>query len=292
MWPHGLGEFAGSIIRLLDLLSIAVPLILIAAAAASSRALANPCYPLRFAYSSAIVLPLLAFVSLSFSRLVSNGLYAVAGGVSADYTPIIARLEGRLLAALQESPYHEQLGRLGEVLYSTVWLVALLLAAPLFLAAGRPRAVSRLLTGWMLAPILALPVFLFFPIFEPWVLNPAYGLRGATTTAVRFLALPEPSPQLLWISSQARWAAGACLPSLHVTFPVLVSKIAFDEDAPRIGALYATIGVITGLTVLYLGRHWIVDVVAGLPFAWLVARLTARGGPSLVLPWPRESGAL
>jgi membrane-associated phospholipid phosphatase len=290
MWPHGLGKVTGFALRMLDPLSLILPLALVLAAAAPSRALISPGAMLRWPYSYAVVLPLVVFVSLSLSRLVCNGLYAAASGVSADYTPFVARLEGGLLANLQRSVGIEQFSRAGEVLYSSVWLLSLLLAAPLLLGAGHPRAVNRLLIGLTLAPILALPLFLLFPIYEPWALNPAYGFKGVSTTAVRFLALPQPSPQLLWITSQARWATGACLPSLHVTLPLVVSGIAFDEGARRLGWLYAAIGAAMGLTVVYLGRHWIVDVAAALLFAWCVAKLTSRCDARFVLTWPPVNG--
>jgi membrane-associated phospholipid phosphatase len=289
MWPRGVDKITQTALYGWNVVSFGLPLVLICAAVLPARRLAIPSRVLRWAYRYAIIVPLVALTALSFSRLMSNVLYAAAVGVSADYTPAIVRLEHTAITRIQRSMESAVLSDACQALYSAGWLIGLLSAVPLLLAEGRTRAAGRLLIAWVLAPMLALPLFLLFPVFEPWALNPAYGYSGIPSTLVRFLGVPSPSTELLWVATKARWATGACLPSLHVTLPLLAALIAFDSRARRVGWLYTVLAAMTGFVVVYLGRHWIVDVAAAVPFAWAIAQAVRRLDPRLVLVWPQSA---
>jgi hypothetical protein len=288
MWPtRGLGPgMAHVAFRALDLACFGLPLVLAAGALLWSRVRANPPLALRLAYELAFILPLLSFVASGLSRVVANLIYAASGWVSTDYTPLLARLEGHALVRLQTAIGSDFLSWVSSVGYSDGWLVSLLLAVPILLATGGPRPASHLIAGWLLAAVLAIPFFLLLPVYEPWTVNPAYTFAASAETGVRFLTAGPPVIDLATIASDLRWATGCCFPSFHVAMPVLVSRIAYQNGARWIGRGYATVAWVTAFTVVYLGRHWIVDVLAAVPFAWCVARLTGGLDPSLVPAWP------
>jgi hypothetical protein len=277
MWPRP--QLGGTVVQFALLsLDIVVPLmiaLLFSAALLPSRLLMPPPAVVRLGYRYALVLPLFGFVAASLARVVSNGIYALANVAPWDVTPYIARLEAPFIASLQKAVESPGLSYAAAVVYAGAWMLALLIVPCVFAILGRPAAVGRLVVGWILTACLAVPIFVLAPVFEPWTLNPTYGYAGSDSTGVRFLATAAADAELSRILREVRWAAGACVPSLHVALPMVVSRIGFQQRMPAIGWLFAVFSVLVSFSVVYLGRHWLIDVAAGLAFGVGVARLVA-----------------
>ena len=274
----GLGwHAAGLALLILDIASIVVPLLLLGIVVLRPAARTQPTRLIDALSRQAVVLPLLAFVAGVLSRIVSNGIYAVAARGTADFTAPIARLEAPLIEVMQSALATDWLSYACALVYAGVWFLSLLAAAPVLATAGRHRAALHLLTGWLMLPLLAAPFFLLVPVFEPWAVNPLYGYEGNAASQVRFLAGNSVS-ELRYVALNLRWATGACLPSLHVAIPALAASICFRHRLPVLGWYYAVFTGAVSFSVVYLGRHWIVDVVAGVGFAIGVAHLVSRLG--------------
>jgi membrane-associated phospholipid phosphatase len=294
MWPRsglgfGLAEVA---IAALELACFGVPLLLVMAAALPNWMLRTPPPPLRWAYRYALVVPVLALAVTTVSRLVSNAVYATAPLVSWDLTGPIARLEGGLISGLQRALENTLLNDVCAALYAGGWLITLLAAVPALMMFGRDRGAGRLAIGWVICAISAAPFFALLPVFEPWAFNPAYGYVGPHVVDVRFLAATSDLPELRRIATHLRWAAGSCFPSLHVALPVLASVICFHQRVSLLGWAYLALACLTGFSVVYLGRHWIIDVPAGALFGVVVGHFCARVRPErlLFLPGVIERG--
>lgn len=288
MWPTprlGLG-IVDLAFHLLDFLSFTLPFVLVAGVFVPPHLRLNPPQPLRGAYALAFILPLLSFVVSGLGRLASNLIYAAGASVSWDLTPMLTRLEGGVLASLQAGLPNELVIWTLSFVYSCVWICSLLMIVPILLAAGRSQAASHVIVGWILAAVLAIPFFLLFPVYEPWTTNPLYGYTGRASSSVRLLTAGPPAIDPTMIGTHLHWATGSCLPSLHVAMPALVSFVAYRNGSQWIAGGYALVAGITAITVVCLGRHWVVDVVAAIPFAWCIARLVARWDPNLVPAWP------
>jgi membrane-associated phospholipid phosphatase len=132
---------------------------------------------------------------------------------------------------------------------------------------------------------LALPFFLALPVFDPWATNPMYGYDGEGQTAIRYLYPDTNLAALSAIATRARWATGSCLPSLHVAFPLIFALIAAKHRLRVDALVLGAIAVGTGVAVVYLGRHWIMDVILAIPFAFAVRWVVQRVDPLLILPW-------
>jgi membrane-associated phospholipid phosphatase len=279
MWPRtGLVlEAAELAFLVLDVVSILVPLLLLGIVLFRPVDGTPRTRVVDALARLAVVLPLLGVVAGVLSRFVSNGIYAVAAGVTADFTAPIARLEAPLIEAMQTALADERLSYACALVYAGVWFFSLLAAALIFTAARRHRAAWHLLTGWLMIPLIAAPLFLLIPVFEPWAVNPLYGYEGPAASQVRFLAA-NTIPELRDVALNLRWATGACLPSLHVAIPALAMRISYKHRLPALGWYYAALTAAVGFAVVYLGRHWIVDVVAGVGLAMAVAELVTRIG--------------
>ena len=254
MWPRpGRGwHAAGLALLILDIASIVVPLLLLGIVVLRPAARTQPTRLIDALSRQAVVLPLLAFVAGVLSRIVSNGIYAVAARGTADFTAPIARLEAPLIEVMQSALATDWLSYACALVNAGVWFLLML-------------------------PLLAAPFFLLVPVFEPWAVNPLYGYEGNAASQVRFLAGNSVS-ELRYVALNLRWATGACLPSLHVAIPALAASICFRHRLPVLGWYYAVFTGAVSFSVVYLGRHWIVDLVAGVGFAIGVAHLVSRLG--------------
>lgn len=267
------------------LVALVVPLYLVAwglvwpAGVPRARALARWCY--RFA----LCWPLLLLLSTSLGRVVANVVYALAPWAAGDATPLLARLEGSMLARVQAALEHGWMGTLSAGVYSWVWIIGLMGFGPWLVLRGRDRAVSQIILATFLTAVLAVPFFLLIPVSDPWATNPLYGYGGPGQTVVRYLYPHADVAALTSIAMTARWATGSCLPSLHVAFPLVYALVARRHRLRVETWLLGSVAAATSIAVIYLGRHWILDVAAAVPYAFAIRWLVERIDPRLVLSW-------
>jgi membrane-associated phospholipid phosphatase len=207
---------------------------------------------------------------------VANILYEIAEGVTWDVTPMIAAIEGSYINSAQAIGGQGLTSEITAWLYSVGWYVPVVLAGPLAQAWGKRILVAQLLLATLLTAVLALPVFLAFPIFEPWALNPVYGYEGPGEVAVSYAYPGADRTALQFVATELRWATGACLPSLHVAFPMVYAMILTRARLRILGAVYWLLAGLTGIGVVVLGRHWMIDVVLAVPYAMLVVAITEK----------------
>jgi membrane-associated phospholipid phosphatase len=171
--------------------------------------------------------------------------------------------------------------------YSAIWLAPMAFAGFVLVAVDRPKAMNSLLVAYVLTCALALPLYVLVPTFDPWTTNALYGAKGLTTH-IGYL-YPNPSPALLTqVNTTLHWAAGSAFPSLHVAFPLVVSLVLRKHGLRVLSYVMAGMAAITALVVVYLGRHWIIDVIAAVPFALAVVALGSRV-PLTVTVGPRST---
>jgi hypothetical protein len=276
-----------SIATAVQLLMVVTPLFLIAWAIVWPRTV-SPVggWLLRRAYRSAPFWPLYLLVLQSIGRVTANIVYALAPLALVDWTPALARLEAALLEQVQARLEAAWLSSVFADVYSWVWLAGLFGLGPWLVLRGRHQAAAQALVGTVLTSLLAVPFFILLPVFDPWATNPTYGYMGPGQTAVRYL-YPNPDiTQLSKLAVEMRWASGACLPSLHIAFPLLYWLIALQHRLRLEAWLLGALTVATSRAVVYLGRHWIVDLIAAIPYAFGIRWLVGRLNPDLTLSWP------
>lgn len=150
--------------------------------------------------------------------------------------------------------------------------------------------------AFLIMTYAAFAFFLFFPAAPPWFAERYGYLDGVQWPAGQALQAMVPQQynnfDTYKIWDDVSGNAVAAMPSLHASFPWLVLLFAVKFYGRR-GLLFLPYSPILWFSIVYLGHHWVVDVVAGvawatvcfvfIQFVWpLVARGIAVPVPSPV----------
>jgi hypothetical protein len=102
----------------------------------------------------------------------------------------------------------------------------------------------------------------------------AYGADALTN--IRYLYANASVSTLTRINTNFHSAAGAAFPSLHVAV-LLVGALVLQRHRFRTASLILFgLAATTALVGVYLGRHWLVDSLAAIPFSLAVVALGKR----------------
>jgi membrane-associated phospholipid phosphatase len=190
----------------------------------------------------------------------------------------IAALE-RLLVAVHASHFIMFLG-----FGLLVWLV-------------RAREFPRLKFAFVLVMFVGIAGYLLVPTVPPWMAAERFHvLSGITHMSSEIYNVSLPRLTASFDLNQV-----AAMPSLHAAFPTLLALLGFRLFERWGFLLLAYFGVVT-FGIVYMGEHYIVDVVAGMALAVLaylaayhyrpLASRLDREGHASADPAPAWSGAL
>jgi hypothetical protein len=274
---------AGASTRMQTAFEAGVTLHLVAAAVLASSALLpregmfTPVHVIaRRFYRYAIALPVWTIVTANLARFVGDEVYVLAKIVNWDITPYVARVEAPVLAALQRWLESPGLSRAASIYYSAGWVGVLAFAGFAFVAADKSKILNSLLVAYALTAACAAPLFVLIPLTDPWTTNALYGGAENAARGVRYLYSYASAPTLARINAQFHLAAIGTVPSLHVAFPLVVSLV-LRRHGQRIASIaMAIMAAISAFVVIYLGRNWLIGVVAAVPFAFAVFALIRR----------------
>lgn len=231
----------------------------------------------RMAYRYAVVIPLFYLLTAQLSRYVFNLGYVLGQYVHWDLTPWIARIETPMIQGIQNVLGSHGSSVVFSTIYSFVWSFAVLGSGLAAVIADRPRLINRVILGYFLVSVLAIPLFVLLPVYEPWTTNPMYGNPGGMATHLQYL---NPSANLFHLrfitNDFNKWVSAYCLPSLHISFPLLFFFLTRRNGLRILSWLYLGITVATSFAIVYLGRHWMVDILVAVPFTYGIVRLTEK----------------
>ncbi len=168
------------------------------------------------------------------------------------------------------------------LIYTSHFLATPIVAAVLWL---RDRArwiafISRVLV----LSVAGLLTYVLFPAAPPW-----YAARDGVIAPV----IRASARGWIWLRvnhagnllSEGQLASNpvAAMPSLHTAFATVIALFLADRFRGRWRYLFALYPLAMGLALVYLGEHYVVDVVAGVVYAlvvhWLVRRWERKRDP-------------
>jgi membrane-associated phospholipid phosphatase len=138
---------------------------------------------------------------------------------------------------------------------------------------------------------MAFATYVVAPTSPPWLAQPS-SVHHLIDDAIQRSFLPQGA---LWLYSHHDYNLYAAFPSLHAGFPVVAAVAAWRQNR-TVGILLWAWTVVVWMAVVYLGEHYVSDVVGGLAYAAMAIVITkvvmARRAPvPLAPPLPDPSSA-
>ena len=155
----------------------------------------------------------------------------------------------------------------------------------LFILARRPERFSRAAVMTYAVFNLGASIYWLLPTAPPWYAALDRGERTAQPPAVRRMMVEygEYFWRDGWGSLYSVFGGNplAAMPSLHFATSVMAALL-LAEVGPVAGAVGATYAATLGFALVYLGEHYLVDLVAGAALTGAVRRWGPRAAPGIL----------
>ncbi|HUR62265.1 MAG TPA: phosphatase PAP2 family protein [Candidatus Thermoplasmatota archaeon] len=186
--------------------------------------------------------------------------------VGLDFTSVAAALDGDLHVRLQALLPQRWLHTLFTFAYVAGYPFLIIFTPILGIWTGRRQMARRALGAYALCYAAALPFYLFFPVQEVWSYDPA-----VTNIATSYQ----------WVATHLYSfnEINNCFPSLHTAISAAMAGVAWRGPSRRYQHAAWILAAMIVFSTVYLGIHWVVDVVAGLVLAAVAVHLVGRRWP-------------
>lgn len=146
------------------------------------------------------------------------------------------------------------------LVYGIHWLLPVGIGAWLW---ARDRQVfNRFGLSLVILCALAFATYVVAPTSPPWIAQPA-SVQHVIEDAIQRSNLPSAA---VWLYAHHDYNLYAAFPSLHAGFPVVAAAAAWQRNRLA-GVLLAAWAVIVWVAVVYLGEHYVSDVLGGVLYA-------------------------
>ena len=203
-----------------------------------------------------------------------------------DFTPAVYAIEGNIVEILQKWMLNPVFTAYFAFVYQYMFFFILYFSILLYVLVDNRNLVQMISLSYFFNYIIALPFYLFFPINEIWLTNLAYSPVYGYTNVIGLLHENNPSSEeLLYAVS-----------TINNTFPSLHTSILFSIMLITIINIHQFFSIFSSLmffsiilSAIYLGIHWIIDILAGVAFAIIVVYLVKNLEFELVFPFKIKS---
>jgi len=135
-------------------------------------------------------------------------------------------------------------------IYFIIYIFTLWFTPFSFIFSNEKRAIKIFTYGLLLIYLIAFPFYLFFPVTN------VYTYYGITST----IQMTVPSIEQFFYSTTT---VNNCFPSLHVALAIFIAESAWLTKWKLYRYFTTITAVLVIIAVIYLGIHWITDVVGG-----------------------------
>ncbi len=185
-----------------------------------------------------------------------------------DMTPYIYAVEGDIVLWIQDA-FQNDLLSIGLTHFYVMGFMTATFASFVYPIYFDDRHMAdRVSLSMFWVYVLAIPFYLFFNV----------RVTGDHIPAMETIAYDLTPVIHNWFTRIDPFTNG--MPSLHIGLPfaVWLTYLRWDEDGRWVRFRVALVGFIwlTGFTILYLGIHWVVDIIGGILVATLAVHLSER----------------
>jgi len=183
------------------------------------------------------------------------------------------------------------------LVYLSHFFATTLLAAALWLLA--PHRFHRYVATVVTLALLGVTTYALFPAAPPWLATSHHLIHAYRLTPAVWSHVPYVNFQTLFEKGARYSNQVAAVPSLHTAFALLVSVTLWPIVPRMLRPLLVLYPIAMGFSLVYLGEHYVVDVLLGYVYvaaALAIVHMTARAlerrraaAPSAPPPAPAEA---
>ncbi len=168
-----------------------------------------------------------------------------------DLTPLVYGVEGNLALLTQYFINPILTGYLFFV-YVFIYIFLIIFSISFYIYCDDLKNVKATVLAYFINYMVALPFFIFFPVYESWMV-----IEGMAPLlfSVNFYA----NDFIIWVNG-----VNNCMPSLHTSISVTVAVLSSFSGYRRWSVFAWVMAISVIAATLYLGIHWILDVIAGI----------------------------
>ncbi len=186
--------------------------------------------------------------------------------VGMDFTPLFVSLEDGVGRWFIQN-WNPTLLTIFVYIYIGIYPFLLWFTPLYFVLTNQRRAMTMFAVGLLLIYVVALPFYLFFPVTNVYTY---FHEPSALNTVI-------PSVERFFYTTTT---SNNCFPSLHVAMALLIAFSVSLTRNRRFRIFTAALAVGVIISVIYLGIHWITDVIGGAILSvsvFLLLRHATRG---------------
>jgi len=210
-----------------------------------------------------------------------------------DMTPYVYAIEGDIVLWVQQELRNAALDQMLTHFYVMGFMTATFASFLYPIYFDDRHMADRVSLSMFWVYIISIPFFLFFNV----------GVTGDHIPAMQTIAY-DLTPEIHnWFTRIDPFSNG--MPSLHIGLPfaIWLTMQRWDEDGRWVNYrnFLIVFMLVTAFSIIYLGIHWIVDIIGGMAVAILAVELTAKTHSSIwrghrrsrqVAPWNPEQRVL
>lgn len=183
-----------------------------------------------------------------------------------DFQRYIHYIEGSLVGDIQSLLLNAPLTNLLSFAYLILFPAILFASASIYDRRGEDSRTREVAWSYAVNYLICLPFYFFVPVREPWTFG--------ASEAVALIDLHSWAPLIDVVRPMS--GLDNCFPSYHTSLTFSLVLIAFQGGPVRYARWVAVSGFLIILSTVYLGFHWISDLLAGLVAGWVAFIISRR----------------
>ena len=201
----------------------------------------------------------------------------VTESLKLNFTPLIHSIEGNTVAELQDwmmdSVYSTRTFYF-RMVYTYTYGALFYVFIFWFIFKDNVYMVKLITAGHVVTYLIAVPFYAFMPVDCAWTTNPKrYSFYEGEQYSDKIIGVLHDTDPTFTEVHQVFASINNCFPSLHTSIPVMIFLILLVTGHKYLAAIIFPVMVSVIISTIYLGIHWITDLIAGIILAIFVTYL-------------------